>query len=299
MAWVQGIDVSHWQGLTRPDWARFAWMKASQGRSMRDQKMDSHHGNLEGIARGPYHFYDFGSTAAQNADNFLAATRGRTWELPHVLDAEHGGAGNKATTAAVLLDFLGRIEQGTGRTPVVYTYASWWNATVEARQQFANYPLWIARYPNAYANGSVPATTATTGAAKPWKSWSVWQFSSAGNLDRNVTTEANLAALIGGHARTTTPDRPTQEGTLMALTDPEQHELLTIARRLDATAERKPVAVRDPRDRKVWIIDGGTRTPAPDAVMLDVLVYTGQVQGWGSEGIAIADPVWLDQIPAA
>lgn len=197
MTWVQGIDVSHWQRPIRPAWARYAWIKASQGRSMRDNAMASHHANLDGLARGPYHYYDWSGSPAQNAANFLAATAGRTWELPHALDAEHGTAGNKSTTAAALLDFLARIEAGIGRRPVVYTYASWWNANVEPRAEFRRFPLWIARYPNAYRDGNPPPVSASTGAAAPWDSWAVWQYSTAGNLDRNVCTAANLAALTG------------------------------------------------------------------------------------------------------
>lgn len=202
MAWIQGIDVSHWQRPIRPSWARYAWIKASQGRSMRDKAMTGHHANLAGLARGPYHYYDFAASAAENAGNFLAATKGLTWELPHALDAEHGGAGSKARTADVLLDFLRRIEAGTGRTPVVYTYASWWNANVDPHRDFLRHSLWIARYPNAYVNGSPPPTSATTGAAAPWGTWAVWQYSTAQSLDRNVTTAANLAALT---QRTYTP----------------------------------------------------------------------------------------------
>ncbi len=205
MAWVQGIDVSHWQRPTRPAWARFAWIKGSQGRTMRDTAMRSHHANLDGLARGPYHYYDFARTSAENAANFLAATKGLRWELPHVLDAEHGGAGSKAQTAAVLLDFLARVEVGTGRRPVVYTYASWWNATVAARPEFLRYRLWIARYPNAYRDGNPPPTSASTGAAAPWDSWAVWQYSTAGNLDRNVCTADQLAALTSTASHPYTP----------------------------------------------------------------------------------------------
>lgn len=293
MAWVQGIDVSHWQRPTRPAWARFAWVKASQGRSMRDKAMASHHRHLEGLARGPYHYYDWSGSPAANAANFLAATAGRTWELPHVLDAEHGTAGSKAATAAALLDFLRRVETGTGRVPVVYTYASWWNANVAPDPTFKRYPLWIARYPTAYRDGNPPPTSASTGAAAPWPHWSVWQYSTAGNLDRNVTTATALAALTG---RPTPIARPTED-PLMALTDNEQHELLAGVRELRSTAARKAFAVRAASDARVWIVTPTGRWWCKTRVALDLLLFTGQISAVGSDGPALVDDDWLAAIP--
>jgi hypothetical protein len=240
VAWVRGIDVSHWQGLVRPAWCEYAWIKASQGRSMRDSAMPRHHANLSGIARGPYHYYDFARTPAENADNFIRATAGRTWELPHVLDAEHGGAGSRGRTADALLDFLARVELATNRTPVVYTYASWWNATVEARSAFTRYPLWIARYPNAYKDGNPPPTTSSTGAAQPWRTWAVWQYSTAGNLDRNVCTREALNALLGGH----TIDRVNPPASQGALTMADAASLELLLNRLIASNTRIEAELR-------------------------------------------------------
>lgn len=292
MTWVQGIDVSHWQAKTRPTWARFAWIKASQGRTMRDRAMATHHTHLAGLARGPYHYYDWSGTPAQNADNFLAATAGRTWELPHVLDAEHGTAGSKARTAEALLDFLRRIEAGTGRTPIVYTYASWWNATVEPRPEFARYPLWIARYPTAYKDGNPPPISASTGAAAPWPSWHVWQYSTAGNLDRNVCTATALAALTGN-----THVAPVKESFMTALSDNEQHELLAGMRELRSTAARKAFAVRAASDARVWVVTPVGRWWCKTRVALDLLLFTGQISAVGSDGPALVDDDWLAAIP--
>jgi GH25 family lysozyme M1 (1,4-beta-N-acetylmuramidase) len=243
LAWVTGLDVSRWQ-LPSPGFAAtrqrsgdaFIWMKASQGGRSRDRHMAEHHGHFgaKGFARGPYHFYDFASSATANARNFLAATAGRNWELPHVLDAEHGGLASAAETAAELLLFLRIVEEGTGRRPVAYTYASWWNARVRPDPEFCRHPLWIARYRNRHIDGTAPRSDETTPAAAPWDHWDIWQYSTTGGtLDRNICSAETFAALTGGPARSTT-----EEGPFMALTHDEQVELLQKTRRNNEILEK-------------------------------------------------------------
>lgn len=201
MSWAAGIDVSHWQtpGTYPPD-TKYAWVKVSQGGRSKDTQRKAHHRELgvRGIARGPYHFYDFGVTPEANAANMLAAAAGLPWELPYVLDAEKGDAGSKAATADVLLRFLQLVQRDTGRIPVVYTYASWWTPSVAVRPEFARFPLWIARYPNAYKDGTQPPAGKTTTVPAPWSTHAVWQYSDTnGHLDRNVCTPQALANLTG------------------------------------------------------------------------------------------------------
>ena len=100
-----------------------------------------------------------------------------------------------------------------------------------------------------------------------------------------------------GRTPTPAPAPVLEEQFMPALTDAEQRELLRRVRSIDATAARKPVPVRDPRDDKVWIIDGDSRWHVPNSTVLNVLIFTGQVQGFGTDGIARADPTWLDPIP--
>ncbi len=73
-----GADVSHWQtpgqelvGRLKKLGVVFVWVKTSQGGRLKDVAYGSHHARLSGLARGPYHFVDFSSSAEANARNFL------------------------------------------------------------------------------------------------------------------------------------------------------------------------------------------------------------------------------------
>src|SRR5215211_4056432 len=77
---VQGIDVSHWQGTV--DWAgwasqgiKFAVMKATEGVSYIDSKLDANYTGSAGagLIRGAYHFaLPNESTGTVQANFFLA-----------------------------------------------------------------------------------------------------------------------------------------------------------------------------------------------------------------------------------
>lgn len=307
MAEARGVDVSHWQtpgarltatirqamGGRAPD---FAFMKASQGGRSRDPKMVDHHSafGATGTARGAYHFYDFGASPSANASNFARAMAGLKWELRPVLDAEHGGAGSRSATATALLDFLRAVTEAVGVRPIVYTYASWWNATVEPSPLFLNYPLWIARYPSSLASGAFPGPGKTTPPARPWPAWAAWQFSTAGNLDRNVTHD--LAALS---ARPGATPPPTTDTEIFTMDTEAKNALDAISKKvqtlLDQTPTR-PAPVRGP-DGKVWVITPAGRWHVPDAETLDTLIFLGQVHGYGSKGVAQVGDDFLDGIP--
>ena len=208
MGWVKGIDVSHYQDpaatakLCRAEGIRFAWVKVSQGRSFRDPKRYQHYHALRdaGVKVGAYHYFDFGRTARENADNMIAASSGVTWDLPHVLDCEDPNRpADKRQCATMILEALSVVERQTGRRPIVYTYASWWASSVEPSHQFATFPLWVARYPNVYLDGHVPADTATTNVPAPWATWTVWQYTDGrGRLDRNIMSPQAFATLTNG-----------------------------------------------------------------------------------------------------
>lgn len=66
---------------------------------------------------------------------------------------------------------------------------------------------------------------------------------------------------------------------------------------LDAKVDTRAVALRDKRDRKVWIITETGRWHVPDQETLNLLIFVGQVQHPGPKGVADAEPTWLDGIP--
>jgi hypothetical protein len=80
--------------------------------------------------------------------------------------------------------FLDRIEQVTGRKPIIYTGAWWWNATRwgGAVEWAHEYDLWIANY-TAAAAPVIPLD---------WDDWTFWQYSSQGDGKQYGATSQNI-----------------------------------------------------------------------------------------------------------
>ncbi|GAA4881999.1 lysozyme [Saccharopolyspora cebuensis] len=184
---VAGMDVSghqphvDWQRAWA-DGARFAYVKATEGTGFRSSTFDAQYrGSYDvGMVRGAYHFAlpDRSSGAAQAhyfVDNGGAWTPdGRT--LPGALDIEHNPYGqmcyglDPAAMSRWIADFSNTYHSRTGRFPVIYTTASWWNHCTGANPDFgANNPLWMARY--APQPGELPAG---------WTHRTIWQHSDRG-----------------------------------------------------------------------------------------------------------------------
>src|SRR5262249_50048888 len=83
-----------------------------------------------------------------------------------------------------VLKWLNRVEQRTGRVPVVYTSRGWWRDRIKDEKKFLllkRYPLWIANYPETGrpANDSpkVPNN----------QQWVLWQFTENGKMNNADT----------------------------------------------------------------------------------------------------------------
>jgi GH25 family lysozyme M1 (1,4-beta-N-acetylmuramidase) len=202
---VEGIDVSYWQGASI-DWGRvrasgkrFAFMRVSYGAqagvdsTFRRNWTES---KANGVLRGAYqYFLPAQDTAAQA--NLVVRELGRlgAGDLPAVIDVEQTPNGvTPAQYAQKVADWIGIVEQGTGKRPIVYTGKYFWNDNVQS-SAFAANPLWLA----AYVSGC-PDTP------RPWTKWTFWQFTDSGsvpgisgNVDVNVFdgTVADLEALAG------------------------------------------------------------------------------------------------------
>lgn len=203
---IHGIDVSGWQGPV--DWAAvrhsgrlFGFAKASEGATFVD---DTFAANRAGMAlaglplRGFYHFArpDRNSAAAEAA-NFLrtVGTMG-PGEVP-VLDLEVAASPSVGDWAA---EWLRLVAQGTGRTPILYSYQSYLYSIPTSR--LTAYPLWIASW--GADDGHIPAAQPKT---DRWSSWTWWQYTSKstvagvnGQVDESVFagSEAQLAAYGAG-----------------------------------------------------------------------------------------------------
>lgn len=221
---VEGLDVYDGQGTI--DWTQvaasgraFAFIKVTQGNYNTQSTLASYWSGAKaaGILRSPYHFFDPTIDGVTQAQYFLAALAAQgglqPGDLPPMLDIEcptsstqssadpnceysgNSGWAPTATIAQGILAWLNAVEQGTGRTPIVYSYPDWFADVAFTDPTLAQYPLFIATYGTC---ANVPA---------PWTSTVFWQYSATGtvpgvsgqaDVDRFVGTQAQLLAFANG-----------------------------------------------------------------------------------------------------
>ena len=63
------------------------------------------------------------------------------------------------------------VAAATGRTPLLYTFRSFWLQNLANSTQHSQYPLWIARY-----------GVSDPGLLGGWPKWTIWQFNSAATI---------------------------------------------------------------------------------------------------------------------
>ncbi|SED16857.1 lysozyme [Streptomyces sp. 3213] len=195
---AKGHDVSSHQ--KNVDWpsakakgATFAYVKATESTDYVSPYFTQQYNGARaaGIIRGAYHFaLPNKSSGTAQAAYFVAHGGGWKadgWTLPPALDIEynpydrkHGCYGlSKAKTVAWIKAFSAEVKRETGRRPVIYTTAHWWNTCTGSSTALAStHALWIARHESADA-GSLPAG---------WSYWTFWQYDNSGSLpgDQNL-----------------------------------------------------------------------------------------------------------------
>ena len=205
-----GPDVSRWQHddgrlidwqAVRGSGQSFAFIKATGG-MVADPwfAREWPRARAAGLTVGAYHYADPSSSADAQAA-FVVRTVGTTREagnLGIVLDLESTGGLSPRGLVGWAHAFLTGVERRTGRTPLLYTYVSFWQNAMGNDRTFGAYPLWLARYA-ASAPAPLPG----------WSQWTFWQHTSSGRLpgipgfvDRNVMCcgFGTLAALGDGRS---------------------------------------------------------------------------------------------------
>ena len=210
-----GVDVSKWQrpGGVALNWEKvaasgqkFAFIKATDGVEGHQKYFleDSIAAAKAGLYVGSYHKAHPDRSAIAQADQYVEALQQRDEQvstdktLPPVLDIELDNGLNPTQLQKWTKDFLERVEEKTGETPMIYTYRWFWQNPMGNSTDFTDYPLWLAAYeknaPNLLPGG--------------WKSMTFWQRSSTGRIDGIPTvvdedvfngTEAELQQLAAAH----------------------------------------------------------------------------------------------------
>jgi GH25 family lysozyme M1 (1,4-beta-N-acetylmuramidase) len=189
---VRGVDISAFQHAGPPiNWAllaeqgvRFASVKVSEGTYYLNPyyKSDAQAAAVAGLQVMPYVFANPGSGSGTATANFaVSATgtlKGSAW-LPFVVDLENDPYKKHAdcyglkipAMIAWIAQFTTRARALTGRWPIIYTTAYWWQECTGSTGKFGRDPLWLAAF-----GGTAPAVPS------PWLHWTFWQYNNNGTL---------------------------------------------------------------------------------------------------------------------
>lgn len=186
-AYLEGIDVSRWQGA--PAWRKvrdagvqFVIAKASEGRTGTDAQYARNHRRARklGIPFTAYHFAHPGRGTKDpiiEADNFVAAAQLRGSDLVPVLDLENAGGLSVRRLRHWVRTWLQRVESRVGVKPMIYVSPSFWRNKMGDSIWFANngYRLWVAHW--SVDQPDVPAAN--------WggNGWTFWQYDNCGSYD--------------------------------------------------------------------------------------------------------------------
>ena len=176
------IDISSHQSVENAgiDGIDAVIVKATQGTGYINPKCDAQYqlAKKKGRLLGVYHYAGGGNPVAE-ADYFLKNIEGYIHEAVLCLDWEAGQNASWGNTAWCRT-FVNRVYEKTGVWCLIYIQAS---AVQQAANCANDCPLWIAGYPTDAASWDVPAFNYST---SPWPTYTIWQFTSGGGLDRNV-----------------------------------------------------------------------------------------------------------------
>ncbi|HEX3762717.1 MAG TPA: GH25 family lysozyme [Kofleriaceae bacterium] len=200
---IKGVDVSHFDGTV--DWGAarragitFAIIKATEGTSFVDNHFATNWTNTgaNGIVHGAYHFFRPESDPVAQADFFVKiAGSPKSGDLPPVIDLEVTDGLTAAQVASGARTFLQRLQQKTGRVPMIYTSVRVFNTLLGGPAGFGPYSLWVANWNVRCPNIPNP----------PWTRWTFWQSSATGtvagfsdpvDVDNFNGTSADLTAFV-------------------------------------------------------------------------------------------------------
>jgi len=186
-SYLEGIDVSHWQGAI--DWSgvayagkKFAIMKATEGQTYVDSKYAWNHAYARayGLRVGAYHFANPSSTANDailEADWFVQNMDIKAGDLNPALDLETSGGLSTAALQSWVSQWLNEVYAKVGMRPMIYTSPAFWRTYLADTHWFADQGytvLWVAHW--FVSQPSVPGNN--------WggHGWTFWQYSDCGSV---------------------------------------------------------------------------------------------------------------------
>jgi hypothetical protein len=145
---------------------------------------------FQDLVRGAYWIFNPGLDPVKQADLFyniitdesIISTRryGQPGDLPIILQVSQSGGLGRADLAGAVKACLDRLQELTGRAPILYTAPDFWDASMvdpagQAPPWTADYPLWV-RDPGAKDQPRLP---------KGWSAWAFWDYQAVEPTDAN------------------------------------------------------------------------------------------------------------------
>lgn len=172
---VHGIDISHYQSLIQWDTIadqeiHFAFAKATEGGSWQDKHYCNNWKEMKrvGLKRGAYHFFRPTVSAIDQMRNFAEQVDLETGDLPPVLDVEVADGVSKTVLIERVREWLLLAEAQYQVRPILYSNYNFYREHLAG--EFAEYPVWIARY------------SERTPYLSRHKEWDFWQYGDRGRL---------------------------------------------------------------------------------------------------------------------
>lgn len=186
MTMTLGIDVSRWQDnnstAQQMDFtkavakgAKFVFIKSSQ-RLWTDEDIlyNWKTAKVAGLLRGAYHFLDWDVSPKEQAQYAWSIIESDPGELPPVIDFEYWNP-PPPNAYDILWNYLVEMERLSGKKPIIYTGAFFWDAHGTDADVWKNYPLWLASYSTQeYMEYNLDRLT-------PWDKWTFWQYTDKGD----------------------------------------------------------------------------------------------------------------------
>jgi len=151
---IAGIDVSRHNGeidfsQVRDDDYQFVFMKASEGKTYKDDAFNLNYERAReaGLKVGAYHFFRKNRTGKEQADNFLEALRGKTMDLPLVIDLEDDwGNGATISRETALKRVMEMINILTDKGYQVMIYTNFDGYQKYYKDMLGDHDLWLCSF---------------------------------------------------------------------------------------------------------------------------------------------------------
>jgi len=161
--------------------ARVAVIEATDGGRYRNPwfSTDYSAARTAGLVRGGYAVgrpaLPLVTSATQQADYYLARLRGFSLAqtLPPMLDLQTTGNLKQGQLITWAQTFLLRVEQATGRVPILHTYGYFWTSALGSPDAFSRYSVWTSTGVSSFPGVSTPVQTLAINTDDAH--WSAWQ----------------------------------------------------------------------------------------------------------------------------